>query len=357
VPELVVIAEQLRAPVPGGTGRYTAELLAALTRAAPPGWTVTTVTAWHRERLAGARRIPLPRRGLTAVWERGLPLWPGGDSVHAPTPLAPPRARRGLVVTVHDTVPFTHPETLTPRGAAWHRAAITRAVRTASAVVVPTEAVAAELRHHAPGPAPVHVIGHGVPDVLRREPDAAEVARLADLPDGFVLAVGTIEPRKGLGTLVEAMARPEAPDLPVVIAGPQGWGGVDLPAVAAAHGLPAGRVHLLGRVTDAELALLLRRATVLAAPSLAEGFGLPVLEAMALGLPVVHSDVPALVEVSGGAAVVTPRGDTGALADALCMAARGELAGLVAQARRRAADFTWSAAADAVWKMHVRAFR
>jgi glycosyltransferase involved in cell wall biosynthesis len=299
----------------------------------------------------------LPRRGLTAVWERGLPLWPGGDTVHAPTPLAPPRARRGLVVTVHDTVPFTHPETLTPRGVAWHRAAITRAVRTASAVVVPTEAVAAELRRHAPGPAPVHVIGHGVPDVLRREPDPAEVARLADLPDGFVLAVGTIEPRKGFGMLVEAMARPEAPDLPVVIAGPRGWGGVDLPAVAAAHGLPAARLHLLGRVTDAELALLLRRATVLAAPSLAEGFGLPVLEAMALGVPVVHSDAPALVEVSGGGAMITPRGDAGALADALHAAVSGQFTGLVDKARRRAADFTWSAAARSVWELHMHALR
>jgi glycosyltransferase involved in cell wall biosynthesis len=357
VPELVVLAEQLRAPVPGGTGRYTGELLTALTATAPAGWTVAGVTALHRAPVPGMRRIPLPRRGLTAVWERGVPLWPGGDSVHAPTPLAPPRPRTGrsLVVTVHDTVPFTHPETLTPRGVAWHRAAIGRAMRAASAVVVPTAAVAEELRRHAGGPAPVHVIGHGVPDVLLREPDPADVERIAArLPDAYVLAVGTIEPRKGFDVLTEAMTRPGAPDLPVVIAGPRGWGAVDL---TAAGRFPAGRLHLLGRITDAELGVVLRRATVLAAPSLAEGFGLPVLEAMALGVPVVHSDAPALVEVSAGAAVVTPRGDAGALAEALREVARGGAGGLLTRARRRAESFTWAGAAQALWTLHRQVFQ
>lgn len=367
MPELVVLTEQLLAPVPGGTGRYTREVAAALAATAPDGWTVAGVTAWHRDRrpaavpgVAGPRVLALPRRALVAAWERGLPLWPGGDAVHAPTPLAPPGPRRGrsLVVTVHDTVPFTHPETLTPRGAAWHRAAIARAVRQAGAIVVPTEAVAAELDRYVPGPAEVHVVGHGVTDALRM-PDparATEIVEALGLPDRYVLAVGTVEPRKGLDVLIEAMARPDAPDLPVVIAGPSGWGAVDLAAVAAEHGLPAGRLRLLGRRTDAELAVVLRRASVLAVPSLAEGFGLPVLEAMAAGVPVVHSDAPALVEVAGGAGVSVPRGDPAALATSLrsVLEAPERTVAMLERARRRADSFSWTAAAEALWKLHTR---
>ncbi|HET9140904.1 glycosyltransferase family 1 protein [Actinophytocola sp.] len=365
MPELVVLAEQLLAPVPGGTGRYTAELLAALAATAPAGWRVAGVTAWHSDvaraavaGVAGPRRLPLPRRGLAAAWERGLPLWPGGTSVHAPTPLAPPGPRRGrrLVVTVHDAVPFTHPETLTARGASWHRTMIARATRCADAVVVPTAAVAAELRRHAPGPAPVHVVPHGVPAALLAEPDPAQAARVAErlaLPERYVLAVGTIEPRKGLDVLVEAMAGAGAPDLPVVVAGPPGWGGVNLVAIAERHGLPRERLRLLGRITDAELAVVLRRAGVLAVPSRAEGFGLPVLEAMAVGVPVVHSDAPALVEVAGDTTVVTPYGDAAAMTVALRHSVDGDTAQLITRARRRAAEFTWSRAAEAVWRVHT----
>jgi glycosyltransferase involved in cell wall biosynthesis len=339
MPELVVLTEQLRAPVPGGTGRYTAELLAALRATTPEGWRVSGLTA---------RRLGLPRKGLTLLWERGVPLWPGGDSVHAPTPFAPPRPSRGrsLVVTVHDTVPFTHPETLTPRGVAWHRGTIRRAMRTATAVVVPTQAVRDELQEHAPGPAPVHVIGHGVPDSLLRKPTEPDrVAAELELPDAYVLAVGTIEPRKGLDVLLRAMASPAAPDLPVVIAGPRGWGEVEL---------AGDRVRVLGRITDEQLAVVFRRASVFAMPSRAEGFGLPLLEAMALGVPVVHSDAPALVEVAGGTGVCVPRGDAGALAVAL-----REVAGRPPDpaARRRAASFTWKAAAEAVWEVHLSGAR
>lgn len=306
----------------------------------------------------GPRMLPLPRRGLALAWERGLKLWPGGDAVHAPTPLAPPAPRRGrsLVVTVHDTVPFTHPETLTRRGAAWHQTMIRHATRNATAIVVPTAAVAAELSQYAPGPARVHVVGHGVPAAVTRLPDNADaIADRLRLPENYVLAVGTIEPRKGLDVLVEAMARPTAPDLPLVIAGPQGWGDVDLTRVASEAGLPPGRLHLLGRLTDAELAVVLHRGTVLAAPSMAEGFGLPVLEAMAVGVPVVHSDAPALVEVAGGTGVLARRNDPAALANALhsVVAFPEHTATLVEAARARAMRFTWERAAESLWKLHV----
>ncbi|MDU0290158.1 glycosyltransferase family 1 protein [Saccharothrix longispora] len=344
MPNLVVLTEQLLAPVPGGTGRYTRELAAALAATAPPGWTVTgavsrqaDVSAAVVPGVAGPRVLPLPRRALVAAWERGVPYWPGGDSVHAFTPFAPPRGR--VVVTVHDTVPWTHPSTLTPRGVAWHRRAIGRAVARAGAVVVPTATVAEELRRHAPGPAPVHVVGNGVTRFADEE--------AVPVPPRYVLAIGTIEPRKGFDLLVAATA---GLDVPLVVVGPRGWGGVDL---------RAPHVRLLGRLTDPQLAFVLRRAAVLAAPSLAEGFGLPVVEAMAAGVPVVHSDAPALVEVAGGAGVEVARGDLAALTAGLrrVLSDTALAERLGAAGRTRAEAFTWENAARAVWGVHLGLFR
>jgi glycosyltransferase involved in cell wall biosynthesis len=370
VPELVVLTEQLMAPVPGGTGRYTRELVTAMAQSPPPTWTVACVTATHRDLsaadvpdVAGPRALPLPRRALTALWERGVHLWPGGDAVHAPTPLAPPAPRRGrcMVVTVHDTVPFTHPETLTRRGAAWHQAMIQRAARRANAIVVPTVAVAEDLARHAPGPATVAVVPHGVPEPFRVdiEPALAQAtASRLKLPDAYVLAVGTVEPRKGLDVLIEAMAKPYGPDLPLVVVGPRGWGEVDLAALAERHRLAPGRLRVLGRISDDDLAVVLRRAAVLAVPSRAEGFGLPVLEALAVGTPVVHSDVPALVEVAGDAGVAVPRDDARTLAATL-RAVLDDGPGTerrVAQGRLRAEAFTWQHAAAELWRLHTRFF-
>lgn len=339
VPELVVIAEQLLAPVPGGTGRYTAELLRALAVTAPPGWEVTGVVARHSDvEVDGVRMLPLPPRALIGAWQLGLPYWPGGDAVHAPTPLAPPRGR--VSVTVHDTVPWTHPETLTPRGVAWHRAMIRRAARRARGLVVPTQAVADDLRRWVPVSAPVHVAGHGVAAAL------STGSSVADLPKRYVLAVGTIEPRKGVDVLLDAMTEL---DVPLVLVGQPGWGGVE----PRRDGVD---VRVLGRLPDAELATVLRQAGVLAAPSLAEGFGLPVLEAMAAGVPVVHSDAPALVEVAAGAGVCVPRGDAHALAAALreVLSSSERASGLVEAGRVRAAEFSWERAAEAVWSIHHR---
>lgn len=365
MPELVVLLEQLLAPVPGGTGRYTRELAAALAATSPAGWTVRGAVARHADHdvarvpgVAGPRVLPLPRRALVGAWERGLPLWPGGNAVHAPTPFGPPSAPRGaqLVVTVHDAVPWSHPGTLTRRGAAWHRRVVSRAARRADALVVPTAAVAAELARQAPGPAPVHVIGEGVTAGLTTEPVGADaIAERLRLPPRYLLAVGTLEPRKGLDVLLTALAAPHAPSLPLLLVGPRGWGAVAPGEIARGAGLAPGRVRELGRIGDEELAVVLHRAAALAAPSLAEGFGLPVLEAMAAGVPVVHSDAPALLEVAGGAGSVVPRGDAAALAAALHAAVidPGRAAAMAQRGRRRAEQFSWRRAAEQVWTVHT----
>lgn len=350
-----LVLEQCLAPVPGGTGRYSREVAVALARRAPAGAQLVGTIAWHRARLAvpavPVRRLPVGRRPLVALWERGLGPAVPGDVVHALTPLAPPRRRTALVVTVHDAVPWTHPETLTPRGVRWHRTAVGRAARTADVVVVPTQAVADELSRHVSLGDRVRVIGEGVSDDLVLPADAdARAARLA-LPERFLLTVATLEPRKGLSVLLAALAAPAAPSVPLLVVGQPGWGGLDPRGEAARLGL-ADRVRLLGRVPDADLAVLLRRASALVVPSRAEGFGLPLLEAMSVGTPVVISPAPALVEVAGGAALVAADPE---LAEGLRAVVEDDAlrARLAAAGPVRAAAYSWDAAADALWATYT----
>ncbi len=349
---LGVLLEQCLAPVPGGTGRYSREMAAALARSADAD-SVWGVTAFHRDTAAartpgvdGPHRLPLPRRALVAAWERGRGPAVPGDVVLAPTPLWPGRRDAPVVVVVHDAVPWTHPETLTPRGAAWHRAQVERAARDADLLVVPTRAVADELRRHVAA-GRVQVVGEGVSADLVLPSDAAARAAALQLPDRFLLTVATLEPRKGLDVLLAALAEPGAPDLPLLCAGQPGWGGVDLASEARRHGVDA---RALGRVSDADLAVLLDRATALVVPSRAEGFGLPLLEAMAAGTPVVTSDAAALVEVGAGAALVSPL-EPPALAHALATICSDEALRerLGRAGRERASAFSWDAAAEHLW--------
>ena len=344
--QVATLLEQCLAPVPGGTGRYSREIALALATRAPAGSSVTGVTAWHRSRLQlplAVRRLPLPRRALVAAWERGLPPSVRADVIHAPTPLHPVRRGRPLVVTVHDAVPWTHPETLTPRGVAWHRAMVGRAAATADLLVVPTRAVAQELDRHV-RLGEVLVVGEGVSATLAVPSDGDERAQRLGLPEEYLLTVATMEPRKGLGVLIEALAR--EPRIPLLCVGQQGWGGVDVAELGRHAGVD---VRVLGKVEDADLAVLLDRARALVVPSLAEGFGLPLLEGMAAGTPVLTSDAPALVEVAGGAALSVPLAD---LAEGVKQILNDAVlrARLRAQGPVRAAEFTWDGAADDLWR-------
>jgi glycosyltransferase involved in cell wall biosynthesis len=361
-PRLGIVLEQCLSPVPGGTGRYAKELARALVEEAVDGAEVRAWTAWHRDTAAasvpGARgpsRLALPRRPLTLAWERGLGPTPrAADVVHAPTPFAPPPSGRPLIVTVHDVVPWSHPETLTPRGVRWHRAAIERAARVADAIVVPTAAVAEGLARHVSPRGSLVVVGEGVSSALVPGADADARAEALSLPEGdFLVTLATIEPRKGLDVLLAAMADHRLSEVPLLVVGQAGWGSVDVAESARELGVDA-RVRLMGRLPDSDLAVVLQRAAVLVAPSRAEGFGLPVLEAMAAGLPVVSSDAPALVEVGGGATVTAPVGDVDALAAAVAeVLGSTELRRRLASAGRlRAAEFSWSAAARRLWRLY-----
>jgi glycosyltransferase involved in cell wall biosynthesis len=264
-----------------------------------------------------------------------------------------------VVITIHDTVPWSNPETLTPHGVSWHKAMAKRAQRYADAIVVPTHAVAEQLAEIIDFGDRVRVIGGAVSSKLTVPVDEDARAAALELPPEYVLAVGTLEPRKGIDRLIRAMAHPDAPELPLLIAGPEGWGGVNVSELAASAGLPAERIRALGYLSDADLTVLMDRATVFVYPSLAEGFGLPVLEAMHLGTPVVHTDVPALAEVASDAGVSVALADDVTFVERLARAIRGivddpALAERLAYSGLdRSHAFSWRSSAEKVWQLHA----
>jgi glycosyltransferase involved in cell wall biosynthesis len=364
---LALVLEQALAPIPGGTGRHSVELARALSATREEGDVVSSWTAWHRSIAAaripvveGPHRLPLPRRALIAAWERGWPPAINKASVvHAPTLLVPPRPKKGaLVVTIHDTVPWRYPETLTPRGVAFHLKMAERAAKYADVIAVPTAAVADDLYECMDGISADRIVvcGGGVSHTLLTHPDpdlVAAVRHSLDLPSAYLLTLSTLEPRKGLDVLLEALAlTPAAP--PLLVVGPQGWGGVNVADHARKLGLGADRVRVLGSVRDEVLGVLLRRATALVAPSLAEGFSLPIAEAMAVGTSVLCSDDPAQVEVAGGAAVVFPRGNPHALATSLqlFLGTAWDRPRLRKIGLKRALEFDWKLVAERMWGVY-----
>jgi glycosyltransferase involved in cell wall biosynthesis len=375
---LRVIVDQVIAPVPGGIGRYAEELTRHLIATAPAGCEVEAVVsaapAADIERLTtllpglgGLERLALPRRELSLAWQAGLAKGASRGMVHAPSVLAPlvkhnrfQDVGHQTVVTVHDTVPWTHPETLTPRGVHFHKAMVRRAWKYADTVVVPTHAVAAELNSIHRFDERLRVIGGATSGRLTVPVDADLRAERLGLPDRYVLAVGTLEPRKGLRFLIEAMAHHDAPaEVPLVIAGPDGWGDVDVHGLAEGAGLAPDRVKVLGRIDDADLAVAYSRASVFVFPSLAEGFGLPVIEAMSFGTPVVHSDDAAVREVASDAGVTVATSPRESYPERLAQAVYQVvndplLAGQLAVAGPdRARMFDWRDSAEETWALHA----
>ena len=248
----------------------------------------------------------------------------GLDLLHCTTFRAPARAEPPVVVTVHDLAILRFPEAF-PR---WHReygrAGLRKVLRAASAVVAVSEFTRSEVVELVGiGAERVRVVPNGLDAVFSREGPRAD--------GDYVLAVATLEPRKNLARAVEAA---ELAGVELRVVGARGWGGVEVPG-------------WVGEVPDGELAALYRGARCVLYPSLYEGFGLPVLEAMACGVPVVTSSGTAMEEVAGGAAVLADPASADALAAAIAEAEarRDEL---VALGLARATRFTWAASADAV---------
>ena len=232
------------------------------------------------------------------------------DIVHATNPAAIPPAAAGqkLVVTVHDLA-FAHYPGMFPRSWRYlYRAGLRAAVRRADAIITPSRNTAEDLLSRTKvDPAKLHVVPLAASlGIGNLDPDES-LARLK-VRTPYVLFVGTLEPRKNLVRLVRAYRRVAATGLPhaLVLAGPLGWNHDALMREIALRG--PGEILLTGGVTDDELDALYRSADVLAYPSLYEGFGLPVLEALARGVPTITSTTSSLPETAGEAAIgVNPR--------------------------------------------------
>ena len=309
----------------------------------------------------GLRYVPFPARLAHRLWARGdHPALGGFDVIHGPNFVVPPAAgsgRRGRraaeLLTIHDFGPWHFPE-LVNDTAKGYPALVGRALRRGAHVHVVSAFVGGE----APGilgldPERIHVIPNGFDAGLVGDGGRAR----ARIGHPYVLAVGTIEPRKDLPTLVAAMAGlwAEGHEARLVLAGPDGWGTPALEEAVARAGA-ADRVQRLGYVSDQERADLLAGAACLAYPSRYEGFGLPPLEAMAQGTPVVATSIGAVTEVCGDAALLVPPGDADALAAALAtvLADDAVAARLAAAGRERLPLFSWDRTAADLGQLYRR---
>jgi glycosyltransferase involved in cell wall biosynthesis len=334
--------EQCWHDVPGGSAAAPLEVARRLI--GHPDVELIGVAGRHRHQAGPAfvppiavQHLPLARPWLYEAWNRFE--WPPVERATGPVDVchstiaipAPTKARR--VVTVHDVAFVDHPERFTRHGARVMRAGLERC-RTADLVLCPSRATIADLAGLGFDESRVRHVPWGVSAVPVTDEDRARVRSAYALPDTFVLFVGTVEPRKNVARLAEAAA---ALGVPLVVAGAAGWGEIDHSRLEA---------RFLGFVPAADLPAVYAVATVFAYPSLNEGFGLPILEAMSYGLPVVTSQGSATEEVAGDAAVLVDAHEVDAIRAGL-EAALADPARWSGVGRKRAAGFTWQAAADA----------
>jgi glycosyltransferase involved in cell wall biosynthesis len=361
-----------------GVGRYVDSLIPALAAAgARPRVVCRAGDEAHYAVLSGGTD-PIPTSFATTrparlVWEQAglsrIARRERPDVLHSPHYTHPLTARRlsgsPLVVTLHDATFFSDPQLHTRSKGPFFRAATRLALHRADMCVVPSQATADELvRFAGADPSLLRVAHLGVDTEVFSPAGAAardRVRRTLGLGDGdsYIAFLGTIEPRKNIPALIagwsQAFAgRPGAPAL--VVAGGSGW---DVEFDAAAAGIGDGlRLIRPGYLPLADLAGLLSGAVVVAYPSLGEGFGLPVLEAMACGAPVLTTRRLALPEV-GGDAVAYTETDAGAIGRALraLIDDPERRAGLAAAGLARAARFSWQACAQAHLAAYEQAAR
>jgi glycosyltransferase involved in cell wall biosynthesis len=355
---------------PAGAGHYTIALAAGLERRDDVDVTLLArrgdEARWRTLAPSAAVRaaVPTSRPGRLVYEQLGLPSLMrslGVELHHGPHYTMPARSPVPCAVTVHDCTFFDHPEWHLRSKAVFFRRAIENAARHAGVIVCVSETTAERLRAVCDVSVPVVVAPHGVdhgrfgPDEPGPGADRALLGKLgvpADRP--LVVFVGTLEPRKGVAPLVAAfdlLARAH-PDLVLVLGGQPGWGMAETERALAAVRHPE-RVVRTGYLPDDAVPALLRQAAAVAYPAFEEGFGLPALEALACGAPLVTTEGTAMAEFADGAALLVPSGDVDALASALETAIdEGRHSPRRARGLRTAGERTW----DASVARHVHAY-
>ena len=367
----VLFANRVVEPVRSmtGIGRYVEGVTRALAARAEPGWRYDVSAPSERGQPGwlppgvGYRPIPGPRAALHGAWTvLGQPrlerLVGPVDLVHALHPSFPLPTRAPSVVTVHDVMLLEHPEWYERGELLGFRRCMDQLAAGNGPIITVSGDVADRLvRLVGVARQRVTVVHLAAGDEFRRPAPAADIERacaaLDVQPGGFLLAVGNLSTRKNLGTLVRAMARVEASSLPLVLVGRPGAGAEDLHAEIRWHGV-AARVRLAGFVADADLPALVQSALALVHPAVDEGFGLPPLEAMAAGTPVIAARAGSIPEVVGGAALLVEPLDAAAWTEAInLVAGDGDRRWAMAVAgRTRAATFTWERVAEQTAAVH-----
>lgn len=362
-----------------GISRYIGEIARRLP--AVPGderfvlYTNQAVRDWPG--VAGGRlavrpsRLPTTSPVLRILWEQtALALWAlrdGAQVLHCPLNVRPVVASPPVVLTIHDLT-FVHVPDRFGRLRQRYLASLTRySARRSQQILADSQWTKRDVeRYFNVRPELVHVVYPGVDQDFRPldRSDAADVRRLADfrrkhgLPERVVLYLGTLEPRKNVDKLVEAFAALVRRGVPhtLVLAGGKGWDYEAIFRAVETHGLQ-NRVVVPGYIDRAEQPLWYNAADLFVYPSQYEGFGLPPLEAMACGVPVVTSNTSSLPEVVGSAGTTVDPTDVEALTEAMAhtLGEPGRTESLVAAGRARAARFTWSAAAEGCVAAYRRA--